>query len=89
VVVSRSPLSRLPAQKGHPVEQSRGASGSRGNNRHRQTNADWDRNVLGVGENIEQDIALSRARDTTVDLRNQLPEGQTPACDPPDLRRVL
>jgi hypothetical protein len=65
------------------------ASGSRGNNRHRQVNADRDRNVLGVEENIEQDIALSRARDTTVDLRNQLLEGQTPACDPPDLRRVL
>jgi hypothetical protein len=59
VVVSGSRLSRLPAQKGHPSTK-RACLRNRSNNRHRRVNADWDRNVLGVEENIEHDIARAR-----------------------------
>jgi transposase InsO family protein len=33
--------------------------------------------------------ATLRCQGRAVDLRNQWPEGQTPACEPPDLCRVL
>lgn len=60
VARSRSPRSRRRAQNGHPIEPNAGGSGSRGNHRHRQLNAERDRNVLHVNENIEEAIALVR-----------------------------